>query len=55
MYGMNTMNDHAILYVPSDTPEAMALAPRKVAGEIGDGSEASIYANTGVGSISVMP
>ena len=26
------MNDHAIIYVPSDTPEAMALAPRKVAG-----------------------
>ncbi len=24
--------DHAIIYVPSDTPEAMALAPRKVAG-----------------------
>jgi len=26
------MQDHAIIYVPSDTPEAMALAPRKVGG-----------------------
>jgi phosphoglycolate phosphatase-like HAD superfamily hydrolase/phosphatidylglycerophosphate synthase len=28
----NYMQDHAIIYVPSDTPEAMALAPRKVGG-----------------------
>ena len=25
------MKDNAIIYVPSDTPEAMAMAPRKVA------------------------
>jgi hypothetical protein len=30
-------------------------SPRKVTGEIGDGSKASIYASTGVGSISVRP
>ena len=32
-----------------------SISPREVTGEIGDGSEASIYANTGVGSISVRP
>jgi len=32
-----------------------SISPRKVTGDIGDGSEASIYANTGVGSISVRP
>ena len=32
-----------------------SISPRDVSGDIGDGSQASIYANTGVGSISVMP
>jgi len=32
-----------------------SISPRDVSGDIGDGSKASIYANTGVGSISVMP